>query len=198
MTATRTTSPTIGGLLFEGTDPPDEIQRRLNDHKALKPVVASVRHIGSGLDRAAATEVASIVAGLLEMDLLDVLVGGWKKYDKLASAAEATLASPGEEQVIPLATHRITSTHAPSVTVFVDEARVGKLDFAIELEAVIHALCAVVSDGKLMAIRSGHIELGATLSCEGVELASSPKTKIDASLQLDLGDGVSLVEAAAP
>ena len=192
MTLVSTPSPSIGGLLFPDGQSTGDIQQLLDDRRSLEPAIDAIGHVPNSLAHAAFAEVGSIIAGLLDIDLVDVLVSGWKKYGALSAAAEATLWTPGEEQVVEVATHRVGSTHAPSVELVVDGINVGSIDFEIELSAVVHALCAVVSGGKLMAFRSGRIELSATLSCEGVEMKSI-RREIDPSLELDLGDGVPLV-----
>ena len=189
-----TSSSTIGGLLFPGADQADDIQQLLKERRSLEPAIDAMRTVPSTLAHAASAEVGSIIARLLDIDLVDALVSGWKKYGALSSAAEATLWTPGEEQVVEIATHRVSSTHAPSVDLVVDGINVGSIDFEIELSAVVHAMCAVVSGGKLVAFRSGRIELSATLSCEGVEMKSI-RRELDPSLELDLGDGVPLVES---
>jgi hypothetical protein len=191
MTPVSTTSFTVSELLFPGAGAADEIQRLLGERGLLEPTVGSRKRVRSGLVRAASAEVGSVAAGLLDMDLVDVLVSGWKKYGALFSAAEETMWSPDEELWVDLATHRITSTHAPSVELVLDGVTVGSIDFEIELGAEIQALRAVVRGGKLTAIRSGHIEMSARLSCEGVELKSVTR-EFDPSLELDLGDGVPL------
>jgi hypothetical protein len=193
MTLVTAEPPTIGGLLFPGAGSADEIQRLLDDRGVPERAVGKELALTTGLVRAAAAEIGSVVAGLLDIDLVDVLVSAWKKYGALSAAAEETLLSPGEERYVDLATHRITSTHAPSVELLLDDVPVGSVDFELELGAVIEALRAVVTDGRLTAIRSGRIELSATLSCEGVELRSVSRT-IDPSLEFDLGDGVPLRE----
>jgi hypothetical protein len=196
MTLVTTKPSTIGGLLFPGAGTDLEIQQLLDDRGVLETAVGRQGRIRNGLIRAAAAEVGSVVASLLDMDLVDVLVSGWKKYGALSTAAEETLWSPGEERWIDLATHRIASTHAPSVELILDGLKIGSIDFEIELGATIQALRAVVSGGKLTGVRSGQIDLSAKLSCEGVELKSITH-KIDASLELDLGDGIPLREPPA-
>jgi hypothetical protein len=197
MTLTTTRPSTVGGLLFPGTDPAGEIQQLLDDRAVLGLAVAALSRIPKTLAGAATKEIGSIIAGLLQMDLVDLLVSGWRKHGALASAAEMTLRSPGEKQVVGLATHRIRSTHTPSVELVVDRVPVGEVEFLIELGADVHALRAVVFGGRLTALDSGRIELSATLSCEGVELKSI-RHEIDPSLEFDVGAGVPLIERLPP
>lgn len=196
MSLASTTSLTIGGLLFPGADSTGEIQQRLHDRRSLEPSIDAIEHVPRILVDTASVEVGSVVAGLLDTDLIDVLILGWRKLGALAAAAQATLWTPGEEQIVELATHEITSTHEPRVELFVDGVSVGSIGIEIGLSAIVHALRAVVFNGRLTAIRSGRIELSATFSCEGVEI-SSMRREIDPSLGFDLGSGIPLVEPPA-
>jgi hypothetical protein len=60
-----------------------------------------------------------------------------------------------------------------------------------ELSAEFHAVQAVVSAGKLIALRSGKADLSAELWCEGVPMRTARRT-ID--LEMDLGTGLLLAE----
>ena len=80
MTLTTTRPSTVGGLLFPGTDPAGEIQHLLDDRAVLGLAVAALSRIPKTLAGAAIKEIGSIVAGLLQMDLVDLLVSGWRKH----------------------------------------------------------------------------------------------------------------------
>ena len=193
MITTSTSLPSVGALLFPGTESATQVQRLLEERAALKPAVETLGGVPSGLVGAASDEVGSIVAGLLEMDVFDLLVAGWRKHAALMAAARQTLETPGEEQVVELATHRVTSTHRPRIELVVDDVVVGSVDVQIDVSFVLHAVRAVVSAGRLTAVRSGLVDLGAELSCEGVPIKSVSR-QIDLALEADLGPGVQLIE----
>jgi len=193
VTTTSTSLPSVGALLFPDAESARHVQRQLEERSALTPAVEKLRGVPSGLVGAAAGEVGSIVAGLLEMDVFDLLAAGWRKHAALVAAARQTLETPGEEQVVDLATHRVTSTHRPRIDLVVDDVVVGFVDVRIDVTFVLHAVRAVVVAGRLTSLRSGLADLGAELSCEGVPITSASR-RIDLALEADLGPGVQLIE----
>ena len=52
---------------------------------------------------------------LVDLDLGDLLVAGWRRHSRLVEAARRTLAAPGTEEVALLAPDRVTSVHHPHV-----------------------------------------------------------------------------------
>jgi hypothetical protein len=186
------TSPSIGDLFFPSTTTESNLEQALHQGDALHRAVDALERVPAPLAHVASGRVASVFAALLQMDLVDVLVGGWTKYNALMSAARASLDTPGEERVVELATHQITSTHEPSIELEIDGIDAGSIDIAIELTATVHALVAVVRAGTLTSLRSGRIDLAATLSCEGLEITSVSR-ELDPSLAFDLGEGIPLV-----
>jgi hypothetical protein len=100
------------------------------------------------------------------------VVAGWRKQGQLAAAAERTAANPGTSEVVELATHRISSVHHPYVELFVNDVRVTTVNFELDLEFEVKALVATVRDGHLVSLHSGDCDLSATLTAEGVRLAS--------------------------
>jgi hypothetical protein len=161
---------------------------------------AALRHLG-GLSGAARREVdrqVAVVAGrLLDLDVVDLLVGGWRKHAALVAAARRTLAAPGGEEVVDLVSHRIRSTHRPDVAVLVDGVRVAKVDFELTVVFEVGALVAVVRAGRLVALRGGRCGLGATLTAEGVLLVRQHQ-RFDLGARLSLGAGVELVAPESP
>src|SRR5215471_9916438 len=74
-----------------------------------------VRRCGGNLMRltqqgreAAEEQLASVTAGLLDLDLGDLLIYGWRTRERLVKAAEQTRQIPGRREVVQLGTHRIS------------------------------------------------------------------------------------------
>ncbi|MGH2659605.1 MAG: hypothetical protein ACRDHS_08055 [Actinomycetota bacterium] len=191
-----TTTPTgftLRRMLF-GDEHDDEVLRgALADSGVLDAAVTTQEGVSAGLLTAARDEVARVTAGLLDLDLVDVLVGGWRKYGALAEAARRSLNSPGAEEVVDLAVHRITSTHRPRIDLMVDGVKVAEVDFAIDLTIDLHAVRAVLVGGRLIALRSGRADLHAELTCEGVSVASATR-QVELPVIVPLGSGVTLTE----
>jgi hypothetical protein len=139
-------------------------------------------------------EVATAVQGLLDLDLGDLVLGGWCKQADLRAAARRTAATPGSAEVVELVTHRITSTHSPSVDLLVDGARVATVRFELCVEFVVKGVVATVRDGRLVAVRFGVCDVTATLSADGRQLATR-QAQLQLPLVVRLGDGVPLLRA---
>jgi len=100
------------------------------------------------------------------------MVGGWRTYAALTSAAERTLARPGSEEVVDVVTHRVTSKQQPYVDLFVDGVHVGTVHLELTAVFTVHALVALVMQGYLRGVRGGICDLDVTLSAEGITVAS--------------------------
>ena len=193
MTTTTTRPLTLGGLLFGEDDAAVGLQEALRDSGALGAVAAVLSKLSNGLREASCNEVANVAADVLELDVIEVLVAGWGKYEVLTDAARRTLEAPGTEEIVDLAVHRITSTHRPRIDVFVDGVKREGVGLEIDLSIELHAVRAVVASGRLMALRSGRADLDAELSCQGVRVASANR-QIDLSLTVGLGTGIALIQ----
>jgi hypothetical protein len=109
---------------------------------------------------------------VLALDLGDLVVAGWRKQGQLAAAAERTAANPATSEVVELATHRISSVHHPYIELLVNDVRVTTVNFELDLEFEVRALVVTVRDGHVVSLYSGDCDLTATLTAEGVQLAS--------------------------
>src|SRR5215218_3251556 len=121
---------------------------------------------------AAGDQVAAVADGVLDLDLGDLVVAGWRKQGQLAAAAERTAANPGTAELVELATHRVSSIHHPYVELLVNDVRVTTVNFELDLEFEIKALVATLRDGHLVSLHSWDCDLSATLTAEGIRLAS--------------------------
>ncbi|MDI2128978.1 hypothetical protein [Yinghuangia seranimata] len=137
-------------------------------------------------------EVASVVNGFLSMDLLDLAAAGWIKHRSLAEAAQRTRAAPGSEEVVAMATHKVTSTHRPCVDLTVDGARVGTLDLALTVAFEIRGMVAVVREARMTSLRCGSCTTTGTLAMQRIVVASRRCT-VDLPGSLRLRSGIPLL-----
>jgi hypothetical protein len=148
MTPLESGQPLSALALLTGQDgrPGDVI-----DHAPLS--VAIGRNLGalqmlpSGTLTAAVGEVSAAASGLLDVSLIGMLVAGWRAHHDLTMAARRTQAAPGITELVRLATHEITVTLRPSVTVLVDGRRMATLDLDLSVVLDVTALLAGVRDG---------------------------------------------------
>jgi hypothetical protein len=190
MTAPLNETATLRDLLFgdaPGT-PIDAVTESLHEH-------GTVRALTPGVPVAAVErEVASAMDGLLSLNLVDLAAAGWKKYDALRDAAKRTRDAPNTEEVVALATHKIESTHHPSVELHVDGTSIGTIEMTLEITFTMAAVLAVVKQARLTAIRSGNCTVAGSLTVAGFEVAKKQR-KFDLPGAVRLRHGIALLEA---
>lgn len=179
-----------------GADTAAVLARSLSECGVARSAIQGLRSLSVSALQAVHREVATVADGLLELDLGDVLLSGWRKYTDLTKAAERTLASPGSEEVVVLATHRVVSTHHPSVDLIVDGAKVHTFVFELKVEFDLKGVVAVVRRGDLVALQCGECVVTATLTLEGTSLKRSRKGRIDLVLAVRLDPPIPLARQA--
>jgi len=183
----------VSRLLFGEADPHGALRDAMRVEAVVKKISRALKLVPPMLRDGALDELNNVIANALDMDLTNVLELGWRKYDVLTEAARLSLDLPGEEEIVSLAEHRITSIHRPSVAILVDDSNLAEIHLKLELALELQAVCGVVSVGRLIALRSGRAKIKATLWCEGV-LVKSSMQELDLQLELGLGSGLVLVE----
>jgi len=176
MTAMPTRPDTALTLLFgPGEKTLDTVTREIltagtggNLDRALKGLPQAARD-------AAAREVTTATAGLLNINLVDdVLLPAWRQYRDLTSAARRTLAAPGSTELVHVASYRVSAEQQPSIAILVNGRKVATLHLRLSLVLDINALLARVRSGRLVAILTGSCDVTATLAINGTDVARKP------------------------
>ena len=115
---------------------------------------------------AAVREAATVAAGLLQVDLISVLVTGWREHRDIISAARRTLAAPGSTELVSMITHQVTVAQNPSVSVLVDGHRVAAVQLGLSIAFDVNAL--------LVGISGGPAELGRQRSQQRAGICRGP------------------------
>jgi hypothetical protein len=150
------------------------------------------KELSSRLRAIVLDEIVSVMRRVLGVAVVDFLGAAWRKWEPLAAAAQRSLESPGTTEIVELLDHRITSTHRPGVDVTVDGVKVAEIRLDVEIAIELHGLTAVVTQGRLSALRTGRGEASLNLSLDGTPLP--PVTRpIDLEMELDLGEGIPLI-----
>lgn len=192
MPSTATCPHRLRELLY-GTECTDQrITQSLLAEGALTAGLAAAVLVGPTGRELALHEVTRAVSGLLSIDLVDVLLGAWKRHHDLRAAARRTLEDPDDHEIVELATHVIELSEHPSVDVLVDDALVVTIPLHLSLTATVEALVARVEGGRLTHLHSGGIEVTARLRARDTTLAEA-SCVVDASTDIDLGEGVELL-----
>lgn len=131
MTSSSTPTQTYTALqVLFGRDGPEAAIQALWDSRAGLGVRAALDKIEPVLREAASREITTAAAGVLHLDLADMLIDGWRKHEDLVAAARRSLRPPGTTELVDLAAHRVTFTSQPYVNVLVDEANVVTVHLA--------------------------------------------------------------------
>jgi hypothetical protein len=176
-----------------GADTVEVLARSLNEQGVSQSVIQGIRSLSGSALQAVNHEIATVADGFLHLDLGDVLVSCWGKYTELTNAAQRTLASPGSEELVVLATHRVVSTHRPSVDLLVDGVKVHTFVFVLKVVFDLNGVVTVLRRGGLVALRGGECVITATFTLEGTPLELSRKGRIDLALVVPLRRPIPLV-----
>ena len=130
----------------------------------------ALAHLPEMTTEAAVQEAAAAAAGLLKVDLIGVLVRGWREHRDIVSAARRTLAAPASTELVSMSAHEVTLEQHPFVSVLVDNQRVATLELGLSIVFDVNALLLLISGGRLVAVRSGRCDITATLAVQGTDL----------------------------
>ena len=159
------------------------------------------RNLGGALDRlpelardAAIRQVSTAAAGLLDVDLADVLAAGWREHKDLTASARRTLATPGSTELVKLSDHRVTVAQEPSVSMLVDGRDVATVRFRLSLAFDISVLLAEVQAGRLVALHSGRCDVTGALAIQGID-AVNGQAHLDLPGAISFRQGIRLLPA---
>jgi hypothetical protein len=193
MTTPLDETATLRDLLFgDVAGPPiDALTESLREHGTVRALTPGL----PGLD-AVEHEVANAMDSLLSLNLVDLAAAGWTKYDALRQAAKRTRDAPNAEEVVAMATHKIDSTHHPSVELYIDGKSIGTIEMALQITFTMAGVLAVVQQARLTAIKSGNCTVAGSLTVAGIEVAKKQR-KFDLPGAVRLRHGIALLSAAA-
>jgi hypothetical protein len=187
------TTVTVRAVLLGDADPARALAASAGWRGVVDGLGGALGQVSAGGRQVVEREMSAAVAGLLGLDLGDVLLAGWRRHRALHAAAEATQGNPGAVEVVQLATHRITTGHRPYVDIVLNGATVATVHFDLSLDLDVDGVLGTVKEGKLMSLQGGRCTVSAGLSCLGKELVSR-QVAIDPVVAVNLGQGVSLLQ----
>ncbi len=176
-------------------DAGDLLARSVEERGVGATVGAAIDGLTSAGRHAVCDEVGHVANSLLDLDMTDVLFAAWRKQGDLVAAGRRTAADPASEELVRLVTHRVTSRHRPQVNVYVDDIEITEVEMELSLSLVVPGMLAVVSGGRLVAIRAGTCDVTGSLACEQVTLLTRG-TSFDLQGDIRLGAGIDLVNDA--
>jgi hypothetical protein len=162
---------TAADLLFgTSADAPKELTRRIMSAGNELGFGHALKRLPRVTRQAAAHEAAVAAAGLLRIDLMDILVAGWREHHDIIAAARRTLATPGSKELVGVAPHRVSTVQQPAVSVLIDGRRVHTLQLGLSIVFDVTGLVAGVHVGRLAGIHAGRCEVGVALTVHEIEV----------------------------
>jgi hypothetical protein len=166
----RPSTTTLDLLFSPGEDAPGALAHQILSAGADGNLGRALENLPTATREAGVREAATAAARLLDIDLIGLLVAGWREHHDLTEAARRTLAAPGSTELVDLATHQITTTQQPFVSILVDGHRVATLQLGLSVVFDVSALVAGISAGRLVALHSGHCDITATLAIQETDI----------------------------
>jgi hypothetical protein len=162
---------TVLDLLYTpGDDSPEALADQILSAGANGNLGRALENLPKATREAALREVTTAAAGLLDVDLIGLLVAGWREHHDLTAAARRTLTAPGSTELVDLAAHQITIDQNPSVNVLVDGLRGATLHLSLSVVFDVSAVVAGISAGQLIALHSGRCDITAALAIQGTNV----------------------------
>jgi len=199
MSATAQASLTARTFLLGGGPGDDsaKIRHLMSQHDLFGAVGGLSRLTRQGRE-AAEEGLASATADLLDIDLGDVAVYGWRTHQSLLEAARRTVQTPDGQEVVQLGSHRISTIRHPTIEILVDGVKVHTFRFELSVTFDIEVAALIVRGGRLTGLRAGDCTVACTLALQlprgDVELVSEQQ-KLDAHVVVRFGHGMSLLPA---
>jgi len=198
--ATTQTGLTVRTFLL-GSGPEDDttrIRQFLSGNDVVGRCGRDLKRLTQQGREAAEEQLASVTAGLLDLDLGDLLIYGWRTRERLLKAARETRQIPGRQDVVQLGMHRITSAHNPTVELLIDGVKVHTFRFELTVIFDIEVAALIIQHGQLTGLKAGDGEVTCTLTLQmpggDVELVKQQR-KINPHLIINIGHGIRLLPA---
>ena len=180
---------TAFSLLFGAGAGTDDLPRQLEEQLG-----GALDNLPHAIREAAAGQIAGAAAQLLDVNLVDVLIGAWRLHEGLIKAARRSLQAPGGVTLQDLLPFQVSVTQDPYIDVLVDDRSVARIQFSLTLEYEVRAMLPEIRAGRLVALHDGHCDVTATLAIEDQQIASrSMRFELPGAIRL--GRGLRLLPA---
>jgi hypothetical protein len=171
-TAEEGSTPTALDVLFgpDADAAAETLASEISSPRGGQDLGRALADLPETITTAATQEAGTTMAALLKVDLIGVLLRGWREHRDIVSAARRTLAAPGSTELVGMSAHEVTLDQRPSVNVLVDGHHVASLQLGLSIVFDVNAVLLGISGGRLVAVRSGRCDITATLAVQGTDL----------------------------
>jgi hypothetical protein len=162
-------SPKVRDLFFSSGR--DELRTRLR----LPSVPTGLTHLFTDFEWHG---LAARVDDLLDINLVNVLVAGWKKHREVREQLRVTAADPSRTVFVYIRSHTLDSTHHPSIELRSEGRRLVELSFPIALTFKIAAVELTLRGGAICEIRSEEVQVRGTVKFENTVILERTLSKV--------------------
>jgi len=142
-------------------------------------------------------KIAEKIVGLLNIKLLDIWLGAWKKCRELQQFADPQK-YPREEKIpVPLAEHEIISEHHPAMEIDVAGLVVQRLTFDLVAKLKLTGCELTIQDGRIKQVLVGQCKGLATLEWNKLQLIKTETEAVPFGQPIELGEGIPLASTEA-
>lgn len=106
------------------------------------------------------------VLDLLDINVVDVLVGGWKAHRDVHRELDRTATDPSRTAMVQLTHHTIYSVHTPAIELRAQGRKVLEVSFPVELTLEIDAVRLTIRGGAIREIHPGDVKVRGTMKLE--------------------------------
>jgi len=153
--------------------------------KALDKVPASLRN-------KARQELDTKLGEALDVDLVQVLLGGWNKYRQLQQFRDRAKYPKDQICLLSLASHSMKSSHRITFEIVAGEVPLFRLDFDAIVALTLEGIVLKVRDARIREISNGRCRGKGTLQLKGTVIFEKESPYFDLPGRIDLGDGIEI------
>lgn len=164
------------------------LSKAIGSCKALKLLEKTVvlDKLGIKLAGTVSSEAESSLSDLLDIDLLDVLVGSWNKSMELQRYKDPEKYPPDKTWLVSLSDHNIKSSHKPRLEIFLDGKSIGSLEFDLALELKVKGLILRIKGGKIIGVTTGKVQVFGDFGLYGAGIWKGETKEFDLPGNIDL------------
>ena len=94
---------------------------------------------------------------VLDLNVVDLLIGGWRRHAEVRSQLRATALDPSRTALVHVAAHTVESSHKPKVEVRAEGRLLAILTVPVEIAFEIEAVELSIRAGEIREIRPGRV-----------------------------------------
>jgi len=176
----------VGDLFLSDDKERQRAYERLAKHKSVEKLRENVEARSGSVAFEAAKGMERFMKELLDIDLVEIFMQGWKKYDAVVEVLARSKKNPLKKYFVALSKHTLRSRHRPGLQVEIEGIPVQRIDFDVDLKLELEGFVLEIKNGEIVALDSGDCRADGKVNCEGVTLYERHSQKLYLPVRFDL------------